>query len=250
MITRPITIICEIGINHNGNMEQAREMIEIAKECGADVAKFQIYIPERILDLKKPRIIEHWDIIKAAELSFENVCWLKEQCNKTNIEFLASVFHPDRVEWAENIGMERYKIASRSIYNKEVTQAIVATDKPIIASYGWYAYPRQAIVDILLPSGRSTGRLSRLSCVAEYPTPLETLSIDKYTFDGFYDGLSDHTEGITAPVVAMSLGAKIIEKHFTLSRDLPGCDQVCSMEPGELRQLCNMRNDIEKILWR
>jgi len=251
MTDRPITIIAECGINHNGDMHRAVDMIWEAEQCGADVAKFQIYRPERILDLKKPRIIDHWDIIKATELSFENVCLLKSVCDKAQIEFFASVFHPDRVEWTEKIGVERYKIASRSIYNKDLAEAIAATNKPVIMSWGWYepqkGYP------VLINHLAAWGRTKHLYCIAEYPTSLKDLQfIDRegsiFEGDG-HDGFSDHTVVITASVMAMSLGATIIEKHFTLSRSLPGCDQVCSMEPDELRRLCEMRNDVEEILY-
>lgn len=243
MVDRPITIIAELGINHNGDMERACEMIEVAKSCGAEVAKFQIYIPERVLDLKKPRIVEHWDTIKAAELSFKDVRLLKDVCDAEGIEFFASVFHPDRVEWTEQIEVERYKIASRSIYDMELAFAIAATGKSIILSWGYHelrkGYP------VLINHQAAWDRTKHLYCISKYPTPLNELQLN---FGGRYDGFSDHTMGITASIVAMSLGATIIEKHFTLSRKLPGCDQSCSIEPSELRQLCDMRDEIEVIL--
>lgn len=244
MSNRPITIIAEIGINHNGDMEMAEEMIRVAKQCRADVAKFQIYIPERILDLERPSHKRHWDTIKAAELSFEDVCFLKGVCDEVGIEFLASVFHPDRVEWTEQIEMKSYKIASRSIYNMELASAIAATGKPIILSWGWYESEKGLPVLTNYPA--AWDRTKHLYCISKYPTPLNEL---QFNFDGRYDGFSDHTMGITASVVAMSLGATIIEKHFTMSRELPGHDQSCSVEPDELRQLCDMRDEIEVILY-
>jgi len=247
MLDRPITIIAECGINHNGDMARAYEMIWAAKDAGADVAKFQIYVPERILDLEHPVIKEHWDTIKAAELSFEDVCRLKNRCDYVGIEFLASVFHPDRVEWTERIGMEWYKIASRSIYDEELARAIAATGKPVIVSWGYYK-PLQGF-PALAAWPKAWARTKHLYCISKYPAPLSDLDLDAYTFGrNDYAGFSDHTVGITASVIAMWLGAKIIEKHFTLDRSLSGPDQVCSIEPDELRQLCNMRRDIEVIL--
>jgi len=241
-----ITIIAEIGINHNGDMSLAAEMVHTAKKCGADVAKFQIYVPERVLDLERPNIKKHWDTIKAAELTFKQVCDLKCLCAVEGIEFFASVFHPDRVEWTEKIGMKRYKIASRSIYDKVLAKAIAATGKPIIMSWGWHTLEKG--YPVLSDYPAAWRRTKRLYCVSKYPTLLEELDFHENTFRGRYSGFSDHTIGITASVVAMSLGATIIEKHFTLSRDLPGCDQSCSIEPAELQQLCNMRDEIEIIL--
>lgn len=249
MIDRPITIIAEIGINHNGDMILAKKMIEAAVECGADVTKFQIYVPERVLDCDHLGIKRHWSTIKATELSFEDVCLLKDMCDDIGIEFLASVFHPDRVVWTEKIGMERYKIASRSIYDEKLAQAIFETGKPIILSYGWWKMGRTPPISRLTGWGR---RVSRLYCVSQYPTSLSAIHMDRGTFNagsGSYDGFSDHAIGITASVVAMSLGAKIIEKHFTLDKNMSGFDHAWSIEPDELRHLCNMRDDIEEILW-
>lgn len=248
MLDRPITIIAEIGINHNGDMDLACDMIWEAKGCGADVAKFQIYIPERVLSLDVPSIKKHWASIQATELSFEDVCLLKTFCDEVGIEFFASVFHPDRVEWTEQIGMEWYKIASRSIYDKVLAEAVAATGKPIILSWGYYepskGYP------VLKDRIAAWDRTKHLYCVSKYHTPLDDLDLGGYTFGkGRFDGFSDHTIGITASLMAMSLGATIIEKHFTLSTALPGHDQVCSIEPFELRLLCKMRNDVEEILW-
>jgi len=243
---RPITVIAEIGINHNGSMTRASEMIDVAQQAGADVAKFQIYVPERVLDLEDPLIEEHWDTIKAAELSFENVRYLKNLCDTLGIEFLASVFHPDRVKWTEELGMERYKIASRSIYDEALAKAVAVTGKPIIMSWGHYkillGYP------VLINWRRAWARTKHLYCVSKYPTRFRELDFHDCTFGGRYTGFSDHTIGIAASVAAMVLGATIIEKHFTLSRELPGCDQICSIEPDELRQLCEMRDAVEKIL--
>lgn len=246
MLDRPITIIAEIGINHNGDMNLAAEMIRAAKLCRADVAKFQIYIPERILDSETPYIKKHWDTIKATQLSFEDVHFLKDVCDTEGIEFFASVFHPDRVEWTEQLEMERYKIASRSIYDRVLAEAIAATGKPIILSRGWYSFEKGN--PALLDYKQAWDRTKQLYCISKYPTPLNELELSSETFRGIYDGFSDHTVGITASVVAMSLGATIIEKHFTMSRELPGCDQSCSIEPSELRQLCDMRDEIEIIL--
>lgn len=245
---RPIAIIAEIGINHCGSLDCARAMILEAKMCGADVAKFQIYVPERVLDLEHPVIREHWGAIKAAELSLGDTCFLKGICDLAGIEFLASVFHPDRVEWTEEIGMERYKIASRSMYDEDLARAIHATGKPAIISYGYYDGRRDSL-RVLDGSYLGTHKIHKtLYCVSQYPAPLsETRLSNKFGYGG-YDGFSDHTVGITASVVAMSLGAKIIEKHFTLDRTLPGPDQVCSIEPDELRRLCDMRDKIEVIL--
>lgn len=254
-MARLIEIIAEIGVNWQGEMSLAAEMIQAAKEAGADVAKFQIYVLERALDVTHPLIIEHYDTIKATELSFNQVVDLKNLCDAAEIEFLASVFHPDRVPWTEAVGMKRYKIASRSVYNEELAEAIAKTGKPVICSLSPQYYYNESK---LLPSicafetEYDLGVIKWLYCVSLYPTPLGELYLPegfgRWYVEDYYDGFSDHTIGITAAVVAMSRGATIIEKHFTLDKSLPGPDHACSIEPAELGVLCTMRDEIEEIL--
>ena len=256
MHPRRVEIVAECGVNHNGDMALAAEMIREAKRCGADVAKFQIYKPERLLDKDHPVLKPHWETILKTELTRDDVEFLKRTCDTAGIEFLASVFHPDRVPWTEEIGMERYKIASRSIHNEGLAKAIAGTGKPIILSLGFDVRDR---IPAISKFREAWQRTKQLYCIAEYPAPLSALEFlnpdleDASIFRHFYsyrghDGFSDHTIGITASVVAMSLGARIIEKHFTLNRSLPGPDQTCSIEPHELKQLCKMRDEIEVIL--
>jgi len=252
-----IEIICEIGINHCGDIDLAKAMIWEAKHCGADVAKFQIYDPKRLLDPNHPALKDHWDTILKTELTRDQVITLREECDKADIEFLASVFRPDVVEWTEEIGMKRYKIASRSIYDKSLAKAIYQTGKPVIVSYGMYeqGWPPQ-IWWQYMEEGVIKGRppISKLYCISKYPAPISDIDFydgGKHSLfqQGVFQGFSDHIEGITASVVAMSLGAKIIEKHVTADKRLPGPDQSSSITFTELERLCNMRDDIEVILY-
>lgn len=243
-----IEIIAEIGINHNGDMELAEYMIWKAKEAGANVAKFQIYSPERLLDRNHPDLVDHWGTILKTELSRDQVRTLKKACDNIGIEFLASVFRPEVVEWTEEIGVKRYKIASRSAYDKELAEAIAATGKPVILSWGHLDYKRGFPVLINWPA--AWYRTKHLYCISKYPTALSDLvDFNDLTFGGRYDGFSDHTKGTIASVVAMSLGAKIIEKHVTYDKTLDGPDHASSITFCELGQLCNMRDQIDEILY-
>jgi len=247
-----IEVISEIGINHNGDMSRAIEMIHVSKECGADVAKFQIYDPEWLLDENDSDLRDCWDMILKTKLTRQWVELLKGECDSVGIEFFASVFRPEVVEWTEEIGMRRYKIASRSIYDKELAEAIAATGKPVIISYGMVKEGKvPAIVEIL----GMDERLKHLYCVAEaeYPTPFEKFRF--FTSEGQsifgplgYDGFSDHSVGIMASIVAMYFGALIIEKHFTLNKQLPGPDHTCSVTPSELKLLCKVRRNWSEVL--
>lgn len=248
-----IEIIAEIGINHNGNMSMAREMIHRAKAAGADTAKFQIYDPETLLDKNHPVLKPHWNTILKTKLSETQVLLLKNECDRVGMEFLASVFDPKMVEFTEAIGMKRYKIASRSVYDTDLAETIAKTEKPVIISYG-FAEPNKE-PEIVRLAGMCQ-RFKHLYCISKYPTPLEDVHF--FTVSGKnllsifaqpygYDGFSDHTRGITASVVAMTLGAKIIEKHFTLDKSLPGPDQAGSADPRDLKRLCQMRDDIQQL---
>ncbi|MBU2177403.1 MAG: N-acetylneuraminate synthase family protein [Gammaproteobacteria bacterium] len=234
---RPIEVIAEIGINHNGDMDRARDMIAVARQRGADVAKFQIYDPAALLNPEHPLLKPHWDTIRATELRQDNVAWLKAECDAQDIEFLASVFDVERVAWTEAEGMTRYKIASRSLYDAALAAAIKATGKPVLRSWGYYdgRQPPDVGWDV-----------TEMYCISEYPTPLEHVDVAQFTRFG---GFSDHTMGITASIMAMAHGARVIEKHFTLDPALPGPDHVCSITPDELERLCQTRDDIERILY-
>jgi len=230
-------IIAEIGQNHNGDMEVAKKLITAAKEMGADIAKFQLYNVDSIL----PPTFEWYKEAKEAQLSKEQVVDLADWCKKVNIEFIASVFDVERVRWCEEIGVKRYKIASRSIYDEQLIAAIAGTGKDIIASLGMYKGKEFPRID-------TTGKVDFLYCVAKYPTAAEDLNFLEIDFNK-YSGFSDHTIGIEAALVAMARGAKIIEKHFTLDKKMHGPDHIISMEPKELKQIVEFSRRFEKILY-
>ncbi len=251
-----ITIIAEIGINHNGDMQQAMEMIQIAKEAGADIAKFQIYDPEKVLDKNDPEDAPYWDMLLETELTKEWVIRLKAECDRLDIEFLASVFAPKTVEWTEEIGMRQYKIASRSVYDRELAEAIAATGKPVMVSYGMIKDNKSP--EITEISGINE-RLKHLYCLAIYPTPLEKFEFFRGNGSSIFrssssdsrsrrfDGFSEHSTGVGASIFAMALGATIIEKHFTLDKEAWGPDHTSSITPSELKFLCDVRNYYELL---
>ena len=225
-------IIVECGHNHNGNMAIMREMIHAVKDCGADIAKFQLYDVKKILP---PDDKWYWDL-ERGQLSREQWLEVVDLCKQVGIEFLASVFDVERVAWCEEAGVKRYKIASRSIYEKPLIDAVVRMGKPIIASLGMYHEPE-------FPSFKA----DFLYCVAKYPTLPEDINFNNVDFKK-YAGFSDHTLGIEAALVAMARGARIIEKHFTLDKTMNGADHSGSMTPDELRSLVEYSKKFEALL--
>jgi N,N'-diacetyllegionaminate synthase len=232
-----ILIIAEIGQNHNGDMEIARKLISVAREEGADIAKFQLYEVDTIF----PPSFEWYQEAKEAQLTREQVRELADWCREAGIEFMASVFDIERVAWCEEIGMRRYKIASRSINDKQLIDAVAGTGKDIIASLGMYQGEKFPRID-------TRGRVDFLYCVARYPTLPQDLDFGQVDFKK-YSGFSDHTIGIEAALVAMARGARIIEKHFTLDKKMHGPDHAGSMEPQELRQIVEFARRFEPILY-
>lgn len=230
-------IIAEIGQNHNGDMEMARELITAAKEADAAVAKFQLFDVEAIFPPDDKWNTER----KKAQLSREQVQELADYCEKTGIEFMASVFDTERVKWCQDIGMKRYKIASLSIYDSQLIDAIADTGKDIIASLGMYREKG-------FPRIKTSGRVDFLYCVAKYPAYPEDLNFLTVDFNEF-SGFSDHTIGIEASLIAMARGARIIEKHFTLDKKLPGPNHIHSVEPDELKQMVEFSRKCDNILY-
>lgn len=230
-------IIAEIGQNHNGDMNVARKLIRLAREKGADIAKFQLYDVDKIFSPD----FEWYREAKQAQLSREQITELAGECDRAGIEFMVSVFDLERLRWTEEIGMKRYKIASRSIYDKGLIGAVASTGKEIIVSLGMYKEKGFPII-------KTKGELRFLYCVSKYPTMPEDLDFLSVDFDK-YAGFSDHTLGIEAALVAMARGAKIIEKHFTLDKNMHGPDHSGSMDPNELGMLVEHAREMEKILY-
>jgi N,N'-diacetyllegionaminate synthase len=216
-------IIAEVGHNHNGNMNLAKAMIWEAKSCGADIVKFQLYDTDSIKKYYQSRYSE----LKWAELSRNDLEELYRESEKAEIEFMASAFDVERVAWLEELGVKRHKIASRSIFDKELRQCMVETGKPIIASLGQWRMNEFPIIK----------NTEFLYCVSDYPAVITELP----SFDT-YSGFSDHSIGIEWAKEAIRKGAEIIEKHFTLDKKLPGYDQWGSADPTDLKDLVKFKN--------
>lgn len=219
-----MTIVAECGLNHNGDMELAKRMISLAKINGSDLVKFQLYDSDKI-----PSIDWH----RKAELSFEQAKMLFDYGASVGIEVFFSVFDVERVRWCEEIGVKRYKIAYSQQNNRELINLITEYDAPL------------GSLIISTDNTRLWGDVKFLYCVPLYPTPLECINF--YKMDDF-DGFSDHTIGLDASKIALARGAEIIEKHFTLDKNMEGPDHKLSMTPGELRELVRWQKVCQQVL--
>jgi sialic acid synthase SpsE len=229
-------IIAEIGQNFNGDMGLAKELIHAAHENGADVVKFQVYDAKELF----PKEGNPWyDYNCKTELSKDQIIELSSECDKVDIEFGASVFDCERIDWLETVGIKRYKIASRSINDEALIAKLSATGKPLIVSLGMWEGTE-------FPKIKAE-KVDYLYCVSKYPTELTDLYFDKVDFTK-YAGFSDHTVGISASICAFSRGARILEKHFTLDKKAYGPDHEGSMVPEELKQINQYRNELREML--
>ena len=229
-----IFIIAEIGHSHMGNMRMAKLHIEEAKACGADAAKFQFYDANKI---KKPWQSRYFELL-LSEHNKEEAKQLKEWCDEVGIEFMASAFDTERLGWLEELNVKRHKVASRSIYEKDMIEGMEKTGKPIIASLGKLNKNGE------VPPIKNC---DYLFCIAEYPTYMTPEQFpDKFGKDEKYQGFSDHTIGMYWCREAVKRGATIIEKHFTLSRDLPGNDQKGSANPTDLKDFVTYARQHER----
>ena len=226
-------IIAEIGQNHNGDMELAKDLIAAAKESGADVAKFQVF--DALSTFGKMN--NPWfDYHCKTQLSADNVNFLADECKKNDIEFMASVFDIKLIGLLEDVSVKRYKIASRSIYDKKLIEVLLQINKPLIISLGHWK-------EKILPKFNSNSTIDYLYCISKYPTKISEINFNSIDFDA-YSGFSDHTLGVSASIYAMLKGARIIEKHFTIDKNLYGPDQALSITPAELSILTQFKKDL------
>jgi len=256
-------IIAEAGVNHNGSLEIAKKMVEVAKECGADAIKFQTFKAENVISKIAPKAEyqkqttssdeSQLEMVKKLELSFEHFKELKDHCDKIGITFISTPFDFESIYFLRDLGMEIFKIPSGEITNLPYLEKIGRLNKKVILSTGMADLGEiEDALDILIQSGTPRESVTILHCNTEYPTPYEDVNVlaIKTIKEAFKVkvGYSDHTPGIEIPIAAVALGATVIEKHFTLDRSMPGPDHKASLEPHELKAMIIAIRNVEKAL--
>ncbi|MEK4406555.1 N-acetylneuraminate synthase [Sporosarcina sp. FSL K6-6792] len=280
-------IIAEAGVNHNGSLEMAKQLVDVAKQAGADAVKFQTFKAENLVTRAAQQAgyqvknlgeaTSQFEMLKKLELSYEEFVVLKRYCNFTKVEFLSTPFDFESVDFLlDHIGMSRVKIPSGELTNSPFIHYIATKRKPIIISTGMatmdnihealsflaygLAFPDQLVDLGQVQAFYSTVEaklllneyITVLHCTTEYPAPFETINLSAMNEMKkelqLPIGFSDHSEGIAVPIAAMALGAVIIEKHFTLDRSLPGPDHRASLEPKELAEMVDGIRAIEQSI--
>lgn len=245
-------VIAEAGVNHNGDLEIAKKLIDVAVEAKADFVKFQTFKAEKlaIKGLEKAAYQKvttesqenQWDMLKRLELQAEHHRPLLEHCQRQGIGFMSTPFDIESANFLHELGMKIFKIPSGEITNLPFLRAIARFQKPVIMSSGMSDITEvKSAVEVFKRENFPLEMLTVLHCTSQYPAPMEELNLlaipEMSAQLGVSVGYSDHSAGIVASVVAVGLGARVIEKHFTLSRQLPGPDHQASLEPAELQAM-------------
>lgn len=252
-------IIAEAGVNHNGSTELAFRMVDVAKEAGADCVKFQTYITENDTSRfcekaeyqKNGQEESQFALLKKLELSFDKFRLIKEYCEKRQIMFLSTPFDVDSLKFLNQLGMPIWKVASSEVENFQLLREIGLTHKKVILSTGMCEMQE---IDLAVRTLKrfGAGGISLLHCNTEYPTPMEDVNLRAiYKLSEKFQcqvGYSDHTEGIEISIAAVAMGARIIEKHFTLDKAMDGPDHAASLGPEELKSMVQAIRRVEKAM--
>lgn len=257
---KPCFIIAEAGVNHNGDFNLAKKLIDAAKRSGADAIKFQTFKAEGVVsentemaEYQKRNIGRkktHLEMLKDLELNYDAFGKLKKYCDRKKIIFLSTPHSDDAIDFLEPL-IPAYKIGSGDLTNLPFLEKIARKKKPIILSTGMASLTEvRAALNAIKKQGNK--KIIILHCTSDYPCALEDVNLRamitiKKIFKSPF-GYSDHTLGILVPVMAVSLGAQVLEKHFTLSKKLSGPDHRASAEPKEFKEMVNVIRDTEKVL--
>jgi N,N'-diacetyllegionaminate synthase len=253
-----VFVIAEIGINHNGSASQAEKLIDAAAQAGADAVKFQSFRADRLLIPSRDRYAQQTDgaesayqMLRRCELSFEDQEKLKNHADERGVLFFSTPFDEESVDFLDGIGAPVFKIASADITHVPLLRHVASKGKPILLSTGmsFLSEVADAIWNL-----RSSGakEILLMHCVSTYPAAPQHMNLRTLqTLQSYFElsvGLSDHSEGTLLSLVAVALGAVVIEKHFTLDKQAPGPDHKASMDPTDLRQLVRSLRDVEVSL--
>ena len=256
-------IIAEAGVNHNGSLEMAFELIDAASDAGADVVKFQTFKAENLVtqsatkadyQLGTTDVQEtQFEMIKKLELSYDMHLKLISKCKEKGIRFSSTGFDASSVDLLIELGVDFLKIPSGEITNLPYLRHVSSKGLPIILSTGMSTMQEVAsALEILEKAGAGKSDVTVLHCNTEYPTPIEDVNLRAMLSMKnelvVKVGYSDHTLGIEVPIAAVAMGAVVIEKHFTVDRELDGPDHAASLEPGELKQMVASIRNIEKAM--
>lgn len=256
-----VLIIAEAGVNHNGDLLLARKLIEAAADAGADYVKFQTFKAENLVTKSAQKAKyqvkniddgdnSQYQMLKNLEMPYEWHFELRDYADSLGIKFLSTGFDEESIDFLDDLGVDLFKIPSGEITNRPYLNHIAKKGKEVIFSTGMANM--QEVLDamnVFIGEGIDKDRITILHCNTEYPTPMKDVNLKAMItiqeVIGVHVGYSDHTLGIEVPIAAVALGAKVIEKHFTLDKSLPGPDHIASLDPSELKSMIQAIRNIE-----
>lgn len=256
-----VCIIAEAGVNHNGSLELAKKMVDVAKDAGVDYVKFQTFNPKKLVskyakkaEYQKETTDSNESQLKMLEkltLTNDDFIELKQYCDFVNIGFISTPFDLDSIDFLETFDMDFWKIPSGEITNLPFLEKIGKTEKKVIMSTGM-CNMKEIYDAIQVLEKNGSKNIELLHCNTQYPTPFEDVNLRamlsiKQEFNKVI-GYSDHTLGIEVPIAAVALGAEIIEKHFTLDKSMSGPDHKASLNPKELKAMVVAIRNVEQVL--
>lgn len=259
-----VIIIAEAGVNHNGDLSIAKRLIDVAVNAGVDYVKFQTFKSENLvsksakkaeyqIENTKDASENQLQMLKKLELSHVQHLELISYCEQKSINFFSTAFDLDSLDYLHSLGLKMVKIPSGDITNLPYLRKAASLFREVIISSGMSTMEEiDEAISIFLEAGIVREKITILHCNTEYPTPMKDVNIRAMLSIqeqfGTKIGYSDHTLGIEVPIAAVALGAKMIEKHFTLDRNLPGPDQLASLEPEELKNMVLGIRNIELVI--
>lgn len=258
-----VIIIAEAGVNHNGDIKIAKELIDVASNSGVDYVKFQTFLTEEIVDINAPKADyqndaigsakTQYQMIKELELPFEAFIELKAYCELKGVKFLTTAADLISLKKIAELNLDFIKVSSGEITNPLFLSQVARLNKPVILSTGMCTMAEiETAITILTSKNLNRNDITILHCNTEYPTPMRDVNLNamKSIADAFKVsiGYSDHTLGIEVPIAAVAMGAKVIEKHFTLDKRMIGPDHGSSLEPKELLEMVKAIRNIEAAL--
>ena len=252
MPNNKVLVIAEAGVNHNGDLNKALDLIDIAAEAGADFVKFQTFKARKLVTKQAKKAIyqqentlglpSQFEMLSQLEIQVDWYPKLIQRCKEKKIGFLSTGFDIESIDFLDQLGQKYFKVPSGEITHKSLLRKIAKKKKPVIISTGMATMQEiNDALSVFLDEGLSKNNITILHCTTAYPTPLSEVNlIAMKTIERELEvevGYSDHTLGTAVAIAAVGLGAKIIEKHFTLDKTLPGPDHKASLEPNELTQM-------------
>ena len=261
---KKVIIIAEAGVNHNGDLETAKRLIDVATDAKVDYVKFQTFKADTTVSLKAKKANYQsnnysdtdqfqYNMLKKLELSHNDHLILMNYAKKRNINFFSTAFDVDGLKYLDSLGFPFFKIPSGELTNYPYLRTAALLGKPIILSTGMANLEEiEKSINVLISNGTKKNLITVLHCNTEYPTPMKDVNLKAMLTIkeklGVSIGYSDHTLGIEVPIAAVAMGAQVIEKHFTLDRNMKGPDHKASLEPHELKDMVKAIRNIEKAI--